>query len=161
MFVYSIKLLYLIHLYFLFEKLFSERKVNGSDSEDSKNGRLFSNPIGLFGHDFCSAKISDPAMTGKISDQTLTGICYNEVECAARGGTLTGYCDPPAVKGVCCVFLFKDCATRVRDRTAYFRNKSYPQFDSDPFQCLLNIKPMRNICWVRFIAILPRNNKLN
>jgi hypothetical protein len=25
----------------------------------------------------------------------------------------------------------------------------YPQFDGDPFQCMLNIKPMRDVCWVR------------
>ena len=100
---------------------------------------MFSNPFGIFGHETCNAK---------VKDQVLTGICYNEVECLARSGTLSGYCQPPVVKGACCAFAYTDCDTRVRERTAYFVNKSYPKFDSDPFQCLLKIKPQRDACWV-------------
>ena len=107
--------------------------------EPARQGRLFSNPFGILGHDSCTAE---------IENRNMTGVCYNEVECVVRGGTISGYCGPPAVKGACCVFATSDCETRVREKTFYFNNKSYPRNDLNPFQCQLKIKPLNDICWV-------------
>ena len=54
------------------------------------------------------------------------------------------YCQPPAVKGICCTFAFTDCSQRVKEKTSYFTNKSYPKYDSEPFQCLLKIRDQFN-----------------
>jgi hypothetical protein len=118
--------------------------IQQGDEEDldevhRREGRLFSNPFGILGHDSCSAH---------IENQNLTGVCYNEVECVVRGGILSGYCGPPAVKGVCCVFATSDCEKRIREKTFYFRNKSFPRNDLEPFQCQLKVKPMKDVCWV-------------
>jgi hypothetical protein len=59
------------------------------DSEEFKEGRLFSNPFGILGHESCSAN---------IDGEPLTGVCYNEVECVVRGGIISGYCGAPAIK---------------------------------------------------------------
>jgi len=55
-------------------------------NHQNRQGRLFSNPFGILGHDSCH---------GDIEGNSLTGVCYNEVECVVRGGTLAGYCGPP------------------------------------------------------------------
>ncbi len=60
-----------------------------ADDDDSKEGRLFSNPFGILGHESCSAN---------INGEPLTGVCYNEVECVVRGGIISGYCGAPAFK---------------------------------------------------------------
>ena len=117
--------------------------LNVADNEDfmdpTRRGRLFSNPFGILGHDHCNAT---------VNDKQMTGVCYNEVECVVRGGTVSGYCGPPAVKGGCCVFATSDCDKRIREKTFYFRNKSFPRNDLEPFQCLLKIKPLKDVCWV-------------
>ena len=53
-----------------------------------------------------------------------------------------------AFKGGCCVFVTSDCSKRIREKTYYFRNKSFPGYGHDPFQCLLKIKPLQDVCWV-------------
>jgi hypothetical protein len=35
-----------------------------------------------------------------------------------------------------------------REKTFYFRNKSFPRNDLVPFQCQLKIKPLKDVCWV-------------
>ena len=36
----------------------------------------------------------------------------------------------------------------MREKTFYFRNKSFPRNDLEPFQCQLKIKPIKDVCWV-------------
>ena len=64
------------------------------------------------------------------------GLCYNELECLAGGGTLSGYCSPAAL-GVCCVFTHKNCGRTVKQKVSYFTNPNYPLEDTKPIACLL------------------------
>ena len=67
-----------------------------------------------------------------------------------RGGLFAGYCGPPHVEGVCCVFSSNNCEKRVTKKTSYFTNKAFPRNDLEPFQCQLSIKPLKDMCWIRF-----------
>ena len=67
-----------------------------------------------------------------------------------RGGLFAGYCGPPHVEGVCCVFSSPNCDKRVTQKISYFTNKNFPRNDLEPFQCQLSIKPLKNMCWIRF-----------
>ena len=70
-----------------------------------------------------------------------------------RGGLFSGYCGPPAVEGICCVLSSPKCDKRVTDQVAYFTNKGYPRNDLEPFQCLLSIKPLEDMCWVNYLVV--------
>lgn len=67
-----------------------------------------------------------------------------------RGGLFAGYCGPPKVEGVCCVFSSSRCEKRITDRVAYFTNPGFPRNDVEPYQCMLSIKPAKDVCWIRF-----------
>ena len=69
-------------------------------------------------------------------DLSIAGLCYNELECLAGGGSISGYCAPAAL-GVCCVFRHSGCGRTVKQRTAYFTNPNYPLKDRKPIACLL------------------------
>lgn len=47
------------------------------------------------------------------------------------------------------MFTSSNCERRVRKKVAYFTNKAYPRNDVEPYQCLLNIKPLQDMCWVK------------
>ena len=64
------------------------------------------------------------------------GLCYNELECLAGGGTITGYCAPAAL-GVCCVFRHAGCGRTIKQKISYFTNPNYPLKDRKPIACLL------------------------
>ena len=64
------------------------------------------------------------------------GLCYNELECLAGGGSITGYCAPAAL-GVCCVFRHKGCGRTIKQKISYFTNPNYPLQDRKPIACLL------------------------
>ena len=107
-----------------------------------KGGRLLSNPLGFI--------LGNPSCNSVVEGRNLTGICYNEMECLLKGGQLAGYCPggPPVLMGACCVFHTSSCSKTVTEKTAYFKNKSFPRNDLEPFQCLLNIRPRSDACWV-------------
>ena len=67
-----------------------------------------------------------------------------------RGGLFAGYCGPPHVEGVCCVFATSNCNKRITQKIAYFTNKAFPRNDLEPYQCELSIKPLKGMCWIRF-----------
>ena len=46
---------------------------------------MFSNPLGLAGHDPCVSE-------GELGGEPRVGQCYNELECLASGGVAAGYC---------------------------------------------------------------------
>ena len=71
-----------------------------------------------------------------ISYFTVEGLCYNELECLAGGGSITGYCAPAAL-GVCCVFRHKGCGRTIKQKISYFTNPNYPLQDRKPIACLL------------------------
>ncbi len=111
---------------------------------DRRDPRLFSNPFGILGHADCTSKLQP-------GNRDVSGSCYNEVECIMRGGRLGRYCGPPAVTGVCCIFITDKCeGVTINERVAYFTNPSYPFTDSTPFACFLKIRPVDDdTCWVR------------
>ena len=98
--------------------------VRVSCLDSSRSGRVLSNPLGLFGHTPCQ------------SDSDMTGLCYNELECLANGGSISGYCSPVAL-GACCVFKKKNCGRTVKQKISYFTNPNYPAEDKKPIACLL------------------------
>ncbi len=108
----------------------------------NRKGRLFSNPFGILGHATCQ--------TGNVGNikGSLTGECYNEVECVLRRGRFREYCGPPAIAGVCCIFSTNKCDSVVEERVSYFTNPSYPASDNEPRSCMLRIKPKPDTCWV-------------
>jgi len=59
-------------------------------------------------------------------------------------------CKDTPYKSVCCTFTYTDCSQQLKEKTTYIKNKSYPNHDSAPFQCLFKIKPLKNACWVKF-----------
>lgn len=108
-------------------------------STSEKDPRLFTNIFGLLGHPECSAT---------VNGRSVTGLCYNEVECFVNGGTKAGYCGPNPISGACCVFVAKDCDQTIRRSVAYFTNPSFPEPDSQPMSCQLKINILPNVCWV-------------
>lgn len=128
------------------EKNFSEkgnlRRIRKSRAK--KQGRFLSNPLGFI--------LGNPSCKSSLNGKNVTGLCYNEMECLLRGGSLAGYCSggPPVLVGACCIFETSTCPSRISEKTVYFKNKSYPQNDISPFQCLLSIKPLSDTCWVSF-----------
>ena len=50
---------------------------------------MFSNPLGLAGHDPC---VSEAGMEPMLGGEARVGQCYNELECVAMGGLAAGYC---------------------------------------------------------------------
>ena len=108
------------------EKICSVFFVDGLRCD--RTGRLLSNPLGLFGHNTC---VSDSSGSGSSQ-----GLCYNELECLAGGGTISGYCSPAAL-GVCCVFKHSNCGRTVKQKISYFTNPNYPLEDKKPIACLL------------------------
>ena len=92
--------------------------------DSARSGRVLSNPLGLFGHTACQ------------SDSDMTGLCYNELECLASGGSISGYCSPVAL-GACCVFKNTNCGRTVKQKISYFTNPNYPAQDKKPIACLL------------------------
>ena len=66
----------------------------------------------------------------------MTGLCYNELECLASGGSISGYCSPVAL-GACCVFKNRNCGRTVAQKISYFTNPNYPAEDKKPIACLL------------------------
>lgn len=64
------------------------------------------------------------------------------------GGLFAGYCGPPAITGICCVFATSKCDKRITQKTAYFTNKAFPRNDLESFQCQLRIKRLSGMCWV-------------
>ena len=106
-------------------------------SEDGRSGRLLSNPLGLFGHSSCV-----------VPGSSVSGMCYNELECLSYGGKIQGYCSPAAL-GACCVFSSNKCGRTVTQQVSYFTNPSYPHEDKKPIACLLKIKPSSGICYVQ------------
>ena len=104
-----------------------------------KSARLFTNPLGVFGHMPC-----DTEAFGVVA----TGLCYNELECVANGGQIHGYCSPSAL-GICCVFSSNNCGKTVTQPISYFTNPSYPLKDTMPISCLLQIRPARDVCYLQ------------
>lgn len=51
--------------------------------------RVFSNPLGLAGHDPC---VSEAGLEPVLGGEARVGQCYNELECVASGGLAAGYC---------------------------------------------------------------------
>ena len=72
----------------------------------------------------------------RVITNAFTGLCYNELECLAGGGSITGYCAPAAL-GVCCVFRHKGCGRTIKQKISYFTNPNYPLQDRKPIACLL------------------------
>lgn len=105
--------------------------------QDARSGRLLSNPLGLFGHSSC-----------EVSGSSMSGLCYNELECISSGGKIQGYCSP-APLGACCVFSSNKCGRTVTQQVSYFTNPSYPNQDKKPIACLLKIKPSQGICYIQ------------
>ena len=77
----------------------------------------------------------------------IAGLCYNELECLAGGGSITGYCAPAAL-GVCCVFRHQGCGRTLKQRTAYFTNPNYPLKDRKPIACLLKGRCIDSTCQI-------------
>ena len=50
---------------------------------------MFSNPLGLNGHDLC---VSEAGLDPVLGGEARVGQCYNELECLASGGMAAGYC---------------------------------------------------------------------
>ena len=55
----------------------------------SREPRVFSNPLGLGGHDSC---VSEAGLEAVLGGEARVGQCYNELECLASGGISAGYC---------------------------------------------------------------------
>jgi hypothetical protein len=88
------------------------------------------------------------------SDRQWSLLC-KDIHCKTKclktlaTGTMSAICQHP-YKSVCCTFTYTDCSQRLKEKTTYIKNKSYPNHDSAPFQCLFKIKPLKNACWVKF-----------
>ncbi len=119
---------------------------NASSSSFSNDGRrdprLFSNPFGILGHDVCQTNAG-------ANYKDAGGVCYNEMECLLKGGMFSNYCGPPAVTGVCCVFVANRCDAKITEKVSYYTNPSYPGSDKHPMACVVKIEPKSDVCWVR------------
>ena len=96
-----------------------------------------SNPLGLFCHSACV-----------VPGSSISGLCYNELECIGAGGKIQGYCSPASL-GACCVFSSNKCGRTVTQQVSYFTNPNYPHEDKNPIACLLKIKPSSNTCYIQ------------
>jgi hypothetical protein len=105
--------------------------------QDGRSGRLLSNPLGVFGHSSCV-----------VPGSSVSGLCYNELECISSGGKIQGYCSPSPL-GACCVFSANKCGRTVTKQVSYFTNPSYPHEDNKPIACLLKIMPSSGVCYIQ------------
>ena len=67
--------------------------------EVSRQARQLSNPFGISGHDAC---VSEADFAG----EKRIGQCYNEIECLASGGQISGYCSYSFGSNILVDYLF-------------------------------------------------------
>ena len=65
----------------------------------SRQARLLSNPLGLSGHDACLSET-------EIAGEQRIGQCYNELECLASGGQISGYCQYGVGSNILVLIIF-------------------------------------------------------
>jgi len=102
----------------LVAEVISDRTV-----EVSRQARQLSNPFGISGHDAC---VSEADFAG----EKRIGQCYNEIECLASGGQISGYCSYSfgsniLERGVCCVHILQSGSSS-SNKYASFYNQQWP-----------------------------------
>ncbi|XP_040576574.1 uncharacterized protein [Lepeophtheirus salmonis] len=82
---------------------------------------------------------------------SLKGVCYNKLQCLARGGQISGYCSNALLSEVCCVFVQKGCYSNPssQEKSLYFTNPKYPDYDSEANSCYLTVYFQPNVCWIK------------
>ena len=120
--------------------------VAGGSPGGERESRLLSNPLGLSGHDWCQSQ-------GKVGGEERLGVCYNELECVASGGIISGYCEPPVggnilVRGVCCVHTVRT-SQPTRASLFYLYNSQWPDSGNGSSISQYNILPAPDTCFVR------------
>ncbi|CAB4056318.1 CTRL [Lepeophtheirus salmonis] len=64
---------------------------------------------------------------------SLKGVCYNKLQCLARGGQISGYCSNALLS----------------EKSLYFTNPKYPDYDSEANSCYLTVYFQPNVCWIK------------
>merc|ERR1711990_565035 len=87
-------------------------------------------------------------------DGQMVGECYNEVECLAMGGSVTGYCqqnwDQAFSQGVCCVVTSSAGSGRSSAGVSYFQNPDWPSSGNGSELFIHTVQPAADTCFIRF-----------
>ena len=123
------------------------RPVTGGSQSSEREARLLSNPLGLSGHENCQSN-------GLVGGDVRLGVCYNELECLASGGIISGYCQSPVggnilVRGVCCVHTVRTSQSS-RASLSYLHNIQWPDTGNGSLISQYTILPNPDTCFLRW-----------
>ena len=91
---------------------------------------------------------------GEDGEGQRVGMCYNELECLASGGTIMGACTrkygdalPP---GICCVRKSSETVGRSSESLSYLTNSEWPSYGSGSEMYQHTVQPRDGTCFIRF-----------